>query len=509
MLPLLTAVETQALDRETEARGTTVESLMERAGFAVARAAVGVTGGAYGRRAVVICGKGNNGGDGLVAARHLARWGVTVQVFLLAGPSAGAPSTMLDRLRGAGVSVQGFDGRAFDRALGRAEVAVDAIFGTGFRGTAEGPHAEAIEAINEAGTAVVAVDIPSGVEGDTGAVRGPAVAADVTVTFGAPKAGAVLFPGAAHAGVVQVADIGFPEDLLRPGDLTLVEPEDVRAWLPVRSPDAHKRRTGVVLVVAGSRRMTGAPRLVAEGAYRTGAGLVTVAVPGAILPVVQAGPAEATFLPMPEGPAGSVAEAAWEVLAERLDTFDAVALGPGLSTDDETPAFVRRLVRESPVPVVVDADALNAFAGRAGDLGHRRAPAILTPHTGEFARLFGMPAEEVLEDRPGLARKAAAETGCVVVLKGPLTVVALPEGQVRVNPTGSPALATGGTGDVLTGAVAALVARGAAPPDAASAGAYLHGLAGEIAGARTGEGTVASDVARAMPEAVRRVGGSA
>jgi ADP-dependent NAD(P)H-hydrate dehydratase / NAD(P)H-hydrate epimerase len=509
MLPVLTAVDTHALDRKTEARGTTVVTLMERAGFAVARAAVAAAGGVYGRRAVVACGKGNNGGDGLVAARHLDRWGVAVEVFLLAEPTSGAPSVMRDRLQGAGVRVQEFDRPAFGRALDRADVVVDAIFGTGFRGQVGGLHADVIGAINQAWAAVIAVDIPSGVEGDTGAIRGPAVAADVTVTFGAPKAGALLYPGADHAGVVEVADIGFPEDLLRPGDLTLVEPEDVRAWLPVRPPDTHKRRTGVVLVVAGSRRMTGAPRLVAEGAFRTGAGLVTVALPAGILPVVQATTTEATFLPIPEGPAGSVVEAGWDELAERLDAFDALAIGPGLTTDEETPEFVRRMVRQSSVPVVVDADALNAFAGRAGDLGLRRAPAILTPHTGEFARLFGMPAAEVLEDRPGLARKAAAETGCVVVLKGARTVVALPEGQVRVNPTGSPALATGGTGDVLTGAVAALLARGAAPPEAASAAAYIHGLAGEIAAARTGEGTVASEVARALPEAVRRVEGPA
>jgi ADP-dependent NAD(P)H-hydrate dehydratase / NAD(P)H-hydrate epimerase len=499
--PLLTAAETEALDRETEARGTSVETLMERAGFAVARAAMAVAGGAYGRRAVVVCGKGNNGGDGLVAARHLARRGQRVAVFLLGDPSPGAPSTMRDRLLAVGIDPRAFDAEGLGRELRRADVAVDAIFGTGFRGVAQGDHARGIGLLGGEGPAVVAVDVPSGVEGDTGAVRGPAVTADVTVTFGAPKVGTVLFPGAAHAGTVEVADIGFPPDLVR-GEAHLVEPADVAALLPPRAAETHKRATGVVLVVAGSRRMTGAPRLVAQGAYRMGAGLVTVAVPEGIMPVVQAGLSEATFVPLPEGPDGTVDEAAADL---DLGGFDAVAVGPGLSTEGEVPAFVRRLVARSPVPLVIDADAINAFAGRAGDLARRAADAVVTPHAGEFGRLFGLPSSEVLDDRLGLSRKAAAETRAVVLLKGTRTVIASPEGDVRVNPTGTPALATGGTGDVLTGAVAAGLARGLPPLDAATAAAYVHGLAGRLAGQEAAEGTVAGDVARALPRALGRV----
>jgi ADP-dependent NAD(P)H-hydrate dehydratase / NAD(P)H-hydrate epimerase len=505
VIPLLTAAETQALDRGTEERGTPVEALMERAGLAVARAAAGVAGGSYGRRAVVVCGKGNNGGDGLVAARRLARWGMAVDVFLLAdaGELREPAASKLAALRLTGVEARpGVD--ALSRALGRADVAVDAIFGTGFRGEPEGRHLAAIGALNDGPSPVVAVDVPSGVEGDTGAVRGAAVSADVTVALGAPKVGDVFLPGAERAGVLQVADIGFPSDLLR-GDLSLVEPADVRDWLPTRPPDAHKRSTGVVLVVAGSRHMTGAPRLVAEGALRAGAGLVTVAVPEPILPVVQSGSIEPTFLGLPTTDGGTVAEAAWEVIAAELERFDAVAVGPGLSTDPETSALARRLVIESSIPVVADADAVNAFAGRASELSGRAAPGVITPHAGEFARLFGMPSSEVLEDRVGFARKAASETGGVVLLKGPQTLVAHPEGEVRVNPTGGPELATGGSGDVLTGALAALLARGLVPADAASAAAYVHGLAGELAARRSGEGTLATDVARELPEAARRV----
>jgi NAD(P)H-hydrate epimerase len=229
-----------------------------------------------------------------------------------------------------------------------------------------------------------------------------------------------------------------------------------------------------------------------------------VAVPEPILPAVQAGSLEPTFLGLPATGAGSISKEAWDVISPELDRFDAIAVGPGMSTEPEAAAFARRLVTESDIPVVVDADALNAFEGHASELAGRRSPGVITPHEGEFARLFGIPTSEVLEDRVGLARKAAAETAGAVLLKGPLTLVAHPEGQVRVNPTGSPSLATGGTGDVLAGAVAALLARGVSPVDAASAAAYVHGLAGEIAASRTGEGTTASDVARLLPEAIAR-----
>jgi hydroxyethylthiazole kinase-like uncharacterized protein yjeF len=493
MIPVLTAAETAALDRETEARGTSVEVLMERAGRAVARAVADLMGGTYGRRVVVVCGKGNNGGDGLVAARHLGAWGVSPVAVLLALPDElrGPAARNLDRLEVRSVA---FSHDRLARELSRADAAVDAVFGTGFRGGAKGPHAEAVELLNGSGVPVVAVDVPSGVEGDTGAVRGPAVQAAITVTFGGPKVGDVLHPGAEHAGELRVVNLGFPPDLLQ-GDVELVEASDVGTLLPRRGEDSHKRRSGVVLIVAGSRRMTGAPQLVAMGAHRAGAGLVTVAVPEKALPAVQAGVAESTFLPLPEGPEGAVTERAWEVLSDRLRDVDAVAIGPGLSTDGQAAALARRVVRESPVSVVVDADALNAFAGRAAEIASRRSEVVLTPHTGEFARLFGMPAEELLDDRVGMVRKAAAETQAVTVLKGSRSLIGSPDGGVRVNPTGSRFLATGGTGDVLTGAIAAMLARGLPPADAATVAAYAHGLAGRLAAETLGEGTTASDVA--------------
>ncbi|MDP9343995.1 MAG: NAD(P)H-hydrate dehydratase [Actinomycetota bacterium] len=504
MKPILSPAESAALDRETQARGISPAFLMENAGRAVARAAAVAAGGLYGRRAVSVCGKGNNGGDGLVAARYLAQFGMHATAVLLAEPSSlrDPAAENFRRLEGSGVVVR--RGPALARELGRADVAVDAIFGTGFRGIPEDEHASAIEALNAASVPVVAVDIPSGVNGETGAVEGDAVWATVTVTFGAAKPGLVLHPGAARAGIVEVAPIGFPADLVR-SDLLLVEAPDVAGLLPHRGPDDHKRTSGVVLVIGGSRAMTGAVRLMAASAYRTGAGLVTAAVPRGILPVVQAGIAEATFVPLPETEAGTVAEAALEALTERLGQFDAVAVGPGLTTHPETASFVRSLVRACPVLVVVDADALNAFGGRAGELADRQADAVLTPHAGEFGRLASMTAREVGRDRVGHARKLAGETSAVVILKGSPMLVASPGGEVRVNTTGGPELATAGSGDVLTGMTAAMLGRGLGPADAATVAAYLHGLAGSLAAVELGEGTTAGDVVARIPDAVARV----
>ncbi|HEX6263161.1 MAG TPA: NAD(P)H-hydrate dehydratase [Actinomycetota bacterium] len=506
MRPVLTAAQMRAADRAAAERGVPVEALMERAGHAVARAVAALLGGTYGRRIVALCGKGNNAGDAFVAVRLLAAWGAAPAVVSVAGLDElrAAAAANAERLRDSGVPTIAWGTREADRAIARADVVVDGLFGSRFRGPVEGSWREAIEAVNASPAPVVAVDIPSGVEGDTGAVRGPAVRAEVTVTLAAPKVGVVLYPGAEFAGRVEVADIGIPADLLE-SELALVEPGDVAAILPRRAPEDHKHRSGDVLVVAGSRRMTGAPRLVAEGAARAGAGLVHVAVPEGILPMVQAGLTEAVFLPLPEGPDGSVAASAWGELKKRMDRFDAVAIGPGLTTEGEAPDLVRALVRSSPVPIVADADALNAFAGRAQDLRERAADLVLTPHAGEFARLLGADPEE---DRVGMAAAAAADTGAVMVLKGARTLVAPPGGEVRVNPTGSAALATGGTGDVLAGAIAAYLARGLPPADAATAAVYVHGLAGQVVGRRMGEGGTAGDVAIAIPAAVEALLGS-
>jgi NAD(P)H-hydrate epimerase len=504
MRPILTPAESSALDRESRDRGVTVEFLMENAGRAVARAAAAVAGGMYGRRAVAVCGKGNNGGDGLVAARYLARWGLGVTAVLLedAGSLREPSATNLRLLQETGARIR--SASSLTRELARADVALDAVFGTGFRGVPEDLHAEAIEALNGSGVPIVAVDIPSGVNGETGEIAGEAVWAVATVTFGAAKPGLVFHPGAERCGLIEVVDIGFPRDLVR-SDLLLVEGNDVAGWWPRRRPDGHKRASGVVLVVGGSRGMTGAVSLMAGSAYRAGAGLVTVAVPQSILSAVQQGLTEATFVPLPETAEGTIADAALATLKDRLDGFDAVAVGPGMTTNDETAAFARSLVRSSPTPVVVDADALNAFAGQSHEVAERQSEAVLTPHAGEFTRLAGGSPRDLTEDRIGMLRKLAAEVRAVVLMKGSPTLVAQSGGEVRVMTSGGPVLSTGGTGDVLTGMIAALLGRGLLPADAAAAAAFTHGVAGELAATEFGEGAVAGDVMARIPEAARRI----
>jgi ADP-dependent NAD(P)H-hydrate dehydratase / NAD(P)H-hydrate epimerase len=502
--PVLLPAEAAALDEETQARGIGADALMEAAGREVADAALRLLGAAYGRRAVVVCGKGNNGGDGLVAARYLDWAGVRTTALLLDEEVREPAATNLRRLDGTAVRRRAFSPEAMERELERADVAVDAIFGTGFRGGPEGPSAAAIEGLDTSGVPVVAVDIPSGVNGATGAVDGAAVHADITVTFGAPKLGIVLYPGASFAGVVEVEPIGFPEDLIR-SEAALVERGDVAAVLPRREPDTHKRAAGYALVVGGSRRMTGAVALAGSAAYRAGAGLVAIAAPNGILPVVQGAVREAVFVDLPETDTGAIAEGSPR-FDEVLGQAGALAIGPGMTTDPETAGWIRGVVRSSEVPVVLDADGLNAFAERTDELADRKADLVLTPHAGEFARLAGVSVSELQSDRVRSVRQLAARASATVLLKGSRTLIAAPEGVVRINPTGGPALATGGTGDVLTGMIAGLIARGLEVVDAATVAAFAHGIAGRLAAERLGDGATAGDVLARVPAAMREVG---
>ena len=445
MLPIVTPEEMAAVDR---AAPEPVEVLIGRAGAAIARAALQMLGGTYGRRVVVVAGKGNNGADGRDAARRLRarRVGVTV-VDAIAGP---------DRLP-------------------VADLVIDAAYGTGFRGEYDAPE--------PSGAPILAVDIPSGVDGTTGAAGGTPRAADRTVTFAALKPGLVLQPGRSLAGAVEIADIGLDVSGARSW---LVTADDVAEWVPPRPVEAHKW-SAAVLVVAGSPGMTGAARLAAGAAQRAGAGMVRVGSPGVTDDSLR--PVEAVGLALPER--------GWDVaVLEALHRYDAVVIGPGLGTGDETAAAIRRVVAEAAVPVVVDGDGLTALGPDAWRLlAPRRKPAILTPHDGEAARIGPKPTA----DRLGSARALAEATSATVLLKGPTTVIAAPDGRTRVSITGGSQLATAGTGDVLAGTIGALVARGAAALEAASAGAWLHGRAADHGPA---DGLVASDLLDLLPEAL-------
>ena len=446
MIPVVTPEEMGEIDATA---AEPVEVLIERAGAAVARTALGMLGGSYGRRVVVVVGKGNNGNDGRAAAVRLTRRGMSVQVI----EAADAPDPLPD-----------------------VDLVIDAAYGTGFRGSWSAP--------DPGNAAVLAVDIPSGVDGLTGAAGDGVMPADRTITFAALKPGLLLPPGSVFTGEVEVADIGLDVSGTRTHAVTV---EDVRRWLLPRAVDAHKWHAATA-VVAGSAGMTGAARLVTAAALRAGAGYVRLSIPGdARDPGV---PTEAVTRSLPP--------VAWAAaVAKDLDRFHALVIGPGLGRSDATTAEVRELVAAAPVPVVVDGDGLFALAwsadGAAAVLRARSAPSVLTPHDGEFGLLAG---RRPGPDRIASVRSLAAQTGAVVLLKGPTTIVAEPRGRVLLSTTGDERLATAGSGDVLAGIIGALLAQQVPAFEAAAAGAWLHGAAAQRGPAR---GFLASDLPALLP----------
>lgn len=496
--PVLTPEQMGASDRATIAAGTPSLELMERAGRAVARAAVRLAGGAYGRRFLVICGRGNNAGDGYVAARLLAAWGAFPVVVALspADELSGDARTNWEAL--GRIRCLPYEPGRFARELDAAHVVVDALFGTGFRGSLSGAAAQVVEAVNRRGRPVVAVDIPSGVDGATGEIQGPAIRATTTVAMAARKLGLVLYPGSAAAGVIEVADIGIavPEP---PAVAGMPEAGDVAAALGPRPLDAHKRSVGTVLLVAGSRGMAGAAALATKAALRSGAGLAALATVASVAAAQDLGVLEATTLALPETPEGTVGAGSVELVAARAEGVSAVAIGPGLTTAPRTVEVVRALAQKLERPLVLDADGLNAIAGDANLLAARSAPTVVTPHPGELARLLQTTTAAIQADRLGSATKAARLLNAAVVLKGYRSIVASPEGELAVVTTGGPALATGGTGDVLTGVTVAFLAAGLAPFAAAWAAAWVHGRAGDVLAGRIGvRGTLAGDLPGAV-----------
>lgn len=513
MLPVLDARGMRAADAATIRTGVPSEELMERAAEALCRALR--EGFPDARRLVLVCGPGNNGGDGLAAARLLALAGLSPSVFTLRDPSlySGDASTNAQRARGVGVTLDSLEGRGgFDRlrrALRAADVVVDALFGTGLTRGLAGTARRAVAAIQSAARPVLAADLPSGLSADRGALLGPAVTAASTVAFGAPKLCHVLPPASERCGRVEVADIGIPRRILEreARRLWLLEATDAAKALPARPRESHKGDFGRLAILAGSRGKAGAAVLAARGALRAGAGLVTVFAPASIAPGIVASLPEAMTQELPEI-GGSVARGAAELIARAWKGFDAAVVGPGLSTSAETVAALEALVGPARLPMVADADALNAFANRPRWFARRRAPTVLTPHPGEAARLLGKSARAVQADRVGAARTLARASKAVVVLKGAHTLIADPEGRVVVNPTGTPLLATAGSGDVLSGVIGALLAGGLSAFEAAATGVFLHGSAGEGLEEELGDaGLLAHEIADAIPWARRALRG--
>lgn len=500
-MKIVTAEEMGHIDRSTIARyGLSAEVLMERAGLAVAEL---VKAQYSPRKVLVLCGPGNNGGDGLVAARNLHSWGYRVAVHMLSRRSALAPDcqTQLRIAEKFGVPC------VFSTALSPAElhgtIVIDAILGTGLSRAVSSMLADVIRLVNDSGAAVVAVDIPSGISSDSGAVLGEAIRASRTVTFGLPKRGHYLYPGAEHTGELLIADIGFPPALVGDDRLVLdrIDADVAACFLPERPANAHKNMFGHVLVVAGSAGKTGAALMTARACLRAGAGLVTIGVPETLLDVFMGRVTEEMLLPLPDDGSGELAPfAADEIVRHAAERFDIVAIGPGLGQSPSLPRVIADVVLHCRVPLVIDADGLNALSGRTNLLQSAKAPVVLTPHPGEFRRLLPQDSMDTsLSIEAALA--FASAHGVYLVAKGAPTITAIPERRAFLNTSGNAGMATAGTGDVLTGIIAGLLAQHLQPADAAVLGVYLHGAAGDIAAERTGQHSlIATDVIDALPE---------
>ena len=498
---LVGAAQMRALDQHTiQKLGVADDVLMESAGRTIADVALRER--AAGGRILCVCGPGNNGGDGLVAARHLHMRGVPVAVVLVAerGRMSGSAARNLERAESAGVEFAGPRWHAAD-----GDVVIDALFGTGLAREVAGSPAAALRRIaaQRPRARIVAADLPSGLDADTGQALGAVPPADVTVTLGLPKIGLALEPGRSLAGRVVVGRIGIADEA--PGvelPASLLTRAGAGALLPERPPDGHKGTFGHALVVAGSVGKSGAAALAAEGAGRVGAGLVTVGCPAGLVPVLEGKCTEAMTAALAEGADGELAAEAESELLSLAGVRDATLLGPGVGRGAGARALVRAVVPRLRGALVLDADALVAFEGEPDALVRAGADTVLTPHPGESGLLLGRAASALNEDRVGSALELARASGSVAVLKGAATVVAAPDGRVRVNPTGGPNLASGGTGDVLAGVIVGLLAQGLGAFDAAAAGVYLHGAAGDRLARRTGSvGTLAGDVARELPAA--------
>ena len=512
-MKLATPSEMAALEqRSRDTHGITVGALMENAGLRTAQVARQMLRARGGRRVAILAGKGNNGGDGLVAARHLAEDG-PVRVWLVAPAEEfhGDPAAHLAALRDRHVPVGEAGAHPADelaRSLRDADLIVDAIFGTGFRGPAQGLAAQVIEMANASSVPILAVDLPSGVDATTGRADAPCIEAAATVAIALPKVGTVQYPAAGHAGRIFVADIGIPSSLVQEARLMteMVTARWVDTVLPRRPPDANKGRFGRIGILGGARGYAGAPILAARGAIRMGAGLVTIGLPASLAAVPPASLPEAMTRPLPETNFGTISADAYDAVLKFAGSSDVLAIGPGLTTHPEVVALVRSMLPSASRPIVLDADGLNAFAAEVERLHDASGALVITPHPGEMARLLGREVGEIQADRVSAAREAARRSGGVALLKGARTVIACPEGRTLILPTGNAAMATGGMGDVLTGAVAALIGAGLPPLEAAACAAYLHGLAGDLAAAARGElGLLAHEVADEIPRALARV----
>ena len=507
---LVKASEMQEMDRLTiEEIGIPGAVLMENAARGAGSVFLDHFAPPPGSRVLLLCGRGNNGGDGYAMARVLHKAGLKVTALVLAEFSKIAGDALLNLhiLRRMGLDVLEVPSeepwKKQRRLLKDCDFIIDGLLGTGLNSPVRGFYARVINELNQADKPVTAIDMPSGLHADTGQIMGVAVRADLTVTFGFPKLGQMVFPGAGLVGRLVRIDIGIPDEVSGriPARYGMIEAGDIQGLLAPDEPDIHKGNRGHLLVLAGSTGKTGAATLASLGALRAGAGLVTLGIPRSLNPILENKLTEAMTFPLPETAESSLSMEAEKEIFHLMKGKTAVAIGPGLSTHGETGSLVRSIVAKCPLPMVIDADGLNALASDLSVLSKCRGRVVLTPHPGEMARLAGISNAEVQADRLGTAEGFARTHGCCLVLKGARTVVAEPEGHLHINPTGNAALASGGSGDVLTGLIAGFLARGWAPAKAAVAGVYLHGLAADLLSEDMGQsGVLAGDLLEVIPE---------
>ncbi len=510
-MKVLTADEMRRAEQECAKLGITTDILMENAGRAVAEEVKRILGGASQKHIILLIGPGNNGGDGLVASRYLYDWGAKVDLFLLGQRQEDDQNLKLIKERGI-ACYENLDG--LSQLLPSAEAIVDAIFGTGRSRPLGGVFKQALEQVAEAKKKhpelkIIALDLPSGLDNDTGACDPACLYADHTITLGFPKPGLYNSPGAGKAGVITVVDIGIPEYLVKDVATELITNEWARSVLPIRLLEANKGSFGRVLVVAGSINYIGAAYLACNGAMRAGAGLVTLATASSLQPILAAKLTETTYLPLPESSPSIISDEAADLVLNELKNYQALLLGCGLGQSEPAIGFIRSVLFQTKTalpPLVLDADAINTLAKTPGWWRKLTSDAILSPHPGEMSRLTGLTIDKIQADRASTARRMASEWNKTAILKGAYTAVAAPDGRCRISPVANAGLASAGTGDVLAGVIAGLLAQGLNLFDAASLGVWLHAQAGEIVKAELGDaGMVASDLLPVLPKVIKQI----
>ncbi len=515
-MKIVTADQMRKIDQDCAKIGLPTNVLMENAGKAVAEEVKNIVSDISRQRILFLIGPGNNGGDGLVAARYLHDWGAAVTLYLCAQRPPDDPNLKLVRERGVTFieMAQDKDLGRLDELLSSSGAVIDAIFGTGKSRLLDNTIVRLLERVSNAkgehrALHIIALDLPSGLNADTGAVDNACLYADNTITLGFPKLGLFNFPGAERAGKITVVDIGIPSYLAEQVTTELITGEWARSVLPERPLAANKGSFGKVLAVAGSINYIGAAYLACSGAMRVGAGLVTLATAASLQPILASKLTEVTYLPLPESHPGIISPEAAGLIHQELSRYNVLLMGCGLGQSQSAIKFIESVLLKAKVilpSLVLDADALNILAKTPGWWQQLADDAILTPHPGEMARLAGVSVDEVQSDRAGITRKVALEWHKTVVLKGAYTVIAAPDGQVKISPIANPGLASAGTGDVLTGAIAGLVAQGLPLFDAAACGVYLHGEAGEMVKAKLGDaGMIATDLLPELPVVIKQL----